>query len=73
MGTLLELSEGLGIFWEPFVYHLTQLINESDHIDSIAKSAYLNKKQLNQNLIQISMLRDAPALGAGIDAVSDGL
>ena len=73
LGTLLELSEGLGIFWEPFVYHLTQLINESDHIDSIAKSAYLNKKQLNQNLIQISMLRDAPALGAGIDAVSDGL
>jgi hypothetical protein len=63
----------LGIFWEPFVYHLTQLINESDHIDSIAKSAYLNKKQLNQNLIQISTLRDAPALGAGIDAVSDGL
>ena len=73
LGTLLESSEGLGIFWEPFVYHLTQLINESDHIDSIAKSAYLNKKQLNQNLIQISMLRDAPALGAGIDAVSDGL
>jgi len=73
LGTLLELSEGLGIFWEPFVYHLTQLINESDHIDSIAKSAYLNKKQLNQNLIQISTLRDAPALGAGIDAVSDGL
>ena len=73
LGTLLESSEGLGIFWEPFVYHLTQLINESYHIDSIAKSAYLNKKQLNQNLIQISMLRDAPALGAGIDAVSDGL
>ena len=73
LGTLLESSEGLGIFWEPFVYHLTQLINESYHINSIAKSAYLNKKQLNQNLIQISMLRDAPALGAGIDAVSDGL
>ncbi len=73
LGTLLESSEGLGIFWEPFVYHLTQLINESYHINSIAKSAYLNKKQLNQNLIQISTLRDAPALGAGIDAVSDGL
>jgi len=69
LGTLLESSEGLGILWEPMAYHLTQLINKSDHLDSTAKSAYLNNDRLNPSLIHISTLRDAPALGAGIDAV----
>lgn len=69
LGTLLESSEGLGIFWEPLVYHLTQLINESNYLNSEAKSHYLKNNKLNPELIQISTLRDAPALGAGIDAV----
>ncbi|MBC8322958.1 MAG: hypothetical protein H8E70_05275 [Candidatus Marinimicrobia bacterium] len=69
LGTLLVSSEGLGVFWEPLVYHLTHLINESDHLNSTAKSSYLNNDRLNPSLIHISTLRDAPALGAGIDAV----
>ncbi|MCH7612033.1 MAG: hypothetical protein IIB95_13380 [Candidatus Marinimicrobia bacterium] len=68
LGTLLESSKGFGILWEPLIYQLGNLIKQSDRLDTKAKSAYLVNSQLNSNLIQISTLIDAPALGAGIDA-----
>ncbi len=68
LGILLETSKGSGILWEPLIYQLGNLIKQSDGLDSKAKSAYLVNDQLNPNLIKISTLRDAPALGAGIDA-----
>jgi len=68
LGAILEASKGSGIFWEPLVYHIGNLINKSNRLDSIAKAAYLNIDKLNSNLIHVSLLRDAPALGAGIDA-----
>lgn len=67
-GTLLESSKGSGILWEPLTYQLGNLINQSDRLNTNAKSEYLINDQLNPKLIQISTLRDAPALGAGIDA-----
>jgi hypothetical protein len=69
LGAILEASKGSGIFWEPLVYHIGNLINKSNRLDSNAKAAYLNNDKLNSNLIHVSLLRDAPSLGAGIDAV----
>ncbi len=68
LGLLLETSRGSGILWESLTDQLGNLIKQSDRLDSKAKSAYLVNDQLNPNLIQISTLKDAPALGAGIDA-----
>lgn len=68
LGVLLETSKGSGIFWESLVYHIGNLINKSNRLDSNAKSAYLDNDKLKSNLIRVSLLRDAPALGAGIDA-----
>ena len=51
------------------VCQLENLISKSDKLDSTAKSAYVINDKLNPDLIRISTLRDAPVLGAGIDAV----
>ena len=50
------------------VCQLESLISKSDKLDSTAKSAYVINGKLNPDLIRISTLRDAPVLGAGIDA-----
>jgi len=68
MGALLESSKGTGVLWEPMVYQLGNLINRSNRLDAKGKSSYLVNDTLRPNLLQISTLRDAPALGAGIDA-----
>ena len=69
LGTLLEASKGYGVFWEPLVYHIGNLINKSNSIDLKAKTKYVLGDELNPEIIHISSLRDAPALGAGIDAL----
>jgi len=51
------------------VYHIGNLINKSHSIDSKAKTKYVLGDELNPEIIHISSLRDAPALGAGIDAL----
>ena len=68
LGDLLESSKGSEKFWEPLVCQLENLISTSDKFDSTAKSAYVINGKLNPDLIRISTLRDAPVLGAGIDA-----
>ena len=68
LGDLLESSKGSEKFWEPLVCQLENLISKSDKLDSTAKSAYVINDKLNPDLIRISTLRDAPVLGAGIDA-----
>ena len=68
LGDLLESSKGSENFWEPLVCQLENLISKSDKLDSTAKSAYVINDKLNPDLIRISTLRDAPVLGAGIDA-----
>ena len=68
LGDLLESSKGSEKFWEPLVCQLENLISKSDKLDSTAKSAYVINGKLNPDLIRISTLRDAPVLGAGIDA-----
>ncbi len=68
LGILLESSKGMDIFWEPLMLRLENLIINSDGLSSKAKSIYLKNEKLNPSLIKISTLKDAPALGAGIDA-----
>ncbi|MFQ6677035.1 MAG: hypothetical protein ACE5D0_01835 [Fidelibacterota bacterium] len=69
LGMLLNDSKGMGLFWEPLTAHIVHRIEEALSLNSTAKSTYLKNGELNPDLIHISTLRDAPALGAGIDAV----
>ena len=53
---------------KPLLINLFTSINQSDSLDTKAKSYYLETGKFNHNLIAISKLREAPALGAGVDA-----
>jgi len=61
-------AQGDEVLWLPFVNELTQLIINSSVLDEVAKEHYCPQKHLNLARIQISLLREAPALGAAIDA-----
>lgn len=64
LGELAELEAGLVVLKKPVIEKLDLFIQESEVLDSNAKKYYNNLK----SIIQISKLRAAPALGAGIDA-----
>lgn len=68
LGDYLEDSKGKGIFWEPIIVELTKLISNSNFVDDKFKNYYLRDNKFNESKIQISKLREAPAIGAGIDA-----
>lgn len=68
LGDLLKNAQGDDILWQPLIKLLTQLISESPYLDQRAKSYYCPNGQFDHSLIKISRLREAPALGAGIDA-----
>jgi len=68
LGELLCEAQGDEVLWLPFVNELTQLIVNSSALDEVAKEHYCPQKHLNLARIQISPLREAPALGAAIDA-----
>ncbi|MEA2077833.1 MAG: hypothetical protein U9O95_07435 [Candidatus Marinimicrobia bacterium] len=68
LGDLLEASKGKNVFYEPFLEFLTKFIVESPYLDAKFKNHYLKDEQFNEDLIKTSKLRQAPAIGAGVDA-----
>jgi|UPI0003656320 predicted NBD/HSP70 family sugar kinase len=68
LGDLLKDAQEDDILWSPLIGHLTQLVSESPFLDQRAKDYYCPNGQFDRSLIKISRLREAPALGAGIDA-----
>jgi predicted NBD/HSP70 family sugar kinase len=64
LGYLIASDTGSAILKQPVLNRLDQLIQQSNTLDNKAKEHY---KNLN-DLIHVSKLRAAPALGAGIDA-----
>ncbi len=53
---------------KPLIKNLSELISKSKSLDEHAKSHYLKDGKFNNKIIIASQLREAPALGAGIDA-----
>ena len=68
LGDLLRDSEGDDILWKPLFRHLSEMVCTSDCLDETAKAHYCEKDKFKENLIRISKLREAPAIGAGVDA-----
>jgi len=68
LGDLLEESKGKNVFYEPFLEFLTKFIVESPYLDAKFKNHYLKDEKFNEDLIKTSKLREAPAIGAGVDA-----
>ncbi|MDD5231080.1 MAG: hypothetical protein PHC43_07100 [Candidatus Marinimicrobia bacterium] len=68
LGDLMEEAQDDAVLWKPFASELTQLILTSRVLDQVARDHYCPAGNLNPALIKISKLREAPALGAGIDA-----
>ncbi len=50
------------------IIHLSELVSKSKILDERAKSHYLKNGNLKSKILSISELREAPALGAGINA-----
>jgi len=68
LGDLLRESKGDMVLWAPFVAELTELITASPVLERSAREHYCPGGRLDLKRIKISNLREAPALGAGIDA-----
>ncbi len=68
LGELFRAAEGDDILWKPFFNRLTDLIVHSDDLDKTAKLHYCPDGHFLKSLLKTSKLREAPALGAGIDA-----
>jgi hypothetical protein len=63
LGDLMSSETGTQVLTNPLKSNLNQLIEKSDCLSQNVKEHYLNK-----NILFYSKLREAPALGAGIDA-----
>lgn len=63
LGDLMASEVGETVLTSPLKNHINQLIDKSDCLPKNVKQHYLDK-----NIIFYSKLREAPALGAGIDA-----
>jgi len=68
LGELFHAAEGDDILWKPFFDRLTDLIVNSKDLDKTAKLHYCPDGHFLKSLLKTSKLREAPALGAGIDA-----
>lgn len=68
LGDMLRESKNDYVLWQPFIQSLELLICESAVLDDRAKEHYCRDDKLDENRIVFSKLREAPALGAGIDA-----
>lgn len=53
---------------EPLMNNLSELVSKSESLNERAKSHYLKSGKFDNKIIIVSQLREAPALGAGIDA-----
>ena len=68
LGDLLGSRAGIEMLTKPLVRRLSALIDSSEHLTETAKAHYLHGNQLKDHILFSSPLREAPALGAGIDA-----
>lgn len=68
LGDLFHASQDDNLLWQPFFQKLSYLIMKSEVLNEEAKSYYCPGDIFNKKLLVISKLREAPALGAGIDA-----
>ena len=67
LGVLLETSKSTTQLWQPLLDNLTDLVFLSAENQTF-KDHYLRDGQFNPDLIVNTALREAPAIGAGIDA-----
>ncbi len=68
LGSLMAQAQATPLLWRPCITELSDLIKQSSHLDNRAKQHYLTQGRLRPERLQISRLREAPALGAGIEA-----
>lgn len=68
LGDLLEESKGKNVFYEPFLEFLSKFIVESPYLDAKFKNHYVRDEKFREELLLTSKLREAPAIGAGVDA-----
>ncbi len=67
-GELVRASQSTRFLWKDFIKKLSEVIESSPHLDTIAKEHYLSNGILASKIIHISPLTNASILGAGIDA-----
>ena len=68
LGELMRSDIGQQVLAEPLIENLAELIGSSECMDDSAKARYLINSTLREQRFVLSTLREAPALGAGIDA-----
>ena len=68
LGDLLNSRSGRQVLTTPLINILSELIDKSDSLPEEAKEHYLHGNELKNERLVLSPLREAPALGAGIDA-----
>ena len=67
LGDLLQDSKKTPLLWKQIITNLTALFNNSSKKELL--NHYLKNGEFNTGLIAISKLREAPAIGAGVDAL----
>lgn len=68
LGDYLEESKGKQKLWEPMIEHLGELVRDNEHLTKEFKEHYLKGETFNEKRIVLSRLREAPAMGAAVDA-----
>lgn len=66
LGDLMQMSKGTGILFDTVISHLTEFVLKSTNSEFI--DHYIVENKFDESLIHFSALREAPAIGAGIDA-----
>lgn len=66
LGDLFQESKTTPLLWKQIVGNLTDLFNSVTKQELL--DHYLKNKKFNPDMIAISRLREAPAIGAGVDA-----
>lgn len=66
LGDLLDDSKKTGLLWNRIIERLSELFNKNN--ENRLKKKYLQNGRFREDLIAISRLREAPAIGAGVDA-----
>lgn len=69
LGDLLGSRTGHHVLTLPLVTYLSRLIADSECLSETAKEHYLHGNQIRDERLVFSPLREAPALGGGIDAL----
>ncbi len=68
LGTILATPLAREYLVKPLLNKLSELVNKSESLNESAKSHYLKSGKFDSKIIIASHLKEAPALGAGIDA-----